>query len=536
MLAPALLNNRYQILQTVGSGGFGETFLAEDTQMPSGRRCAIKKLKPVTNNPQINQIVQERFQREAAILEELGDSNPQIPRLYAYFSESTQFYLVQEWVEGETLTKKLKTSGLLSESSVRALLVNILPVLDYVHSKRIVHRDIKPDNIIWRQRDGLPVLIDFGAVKETMNTELYSPENSSRSIAIGTPGFMPGEQAAGKPVYSSDLYALGLTAIYLLTGKLPQQLDSDAHTGEILWHRHALNVSPTLVGVLDKAIQSHPQQRYPTAREMLNALQYSATVAATMVTLPPAPPQATIPSPAPALSPQTVQPVTHVAQTGGRLRNAIVAGLLVGASVITGVVLAKSQQPAVVVQPAASPAPAPQSEEAIESTAVDAAPAASPDPTPVIPAPVASPAPPVMPVAAAINSVPNATANPAPIPSPEITPSNPAPVASPNPPVMPAPPATPTANSSVPAVPTSKELDNIADRIFSERYPELAGRKIQSDETDLAQQWAQIRQCEAVVDSIFYQRHPELGGRKILPTETDLQQQWLNIREGVNGC
>ncbi|MBD1937673.1 serine/threonine-protein kinase [Microcoleus sp. FACHB-68] len=525
MIAPALLNNRYQILQTVGSGGFGETFLAEDTQMPSARRCAIKQLKPVTNNPQINQIVQERFQREAAILEELGDSNPQIPRLYAYFSEAAQFYLVQEWVEGETLTKKLKTAGLLSESSVRALLANILPVLDYVHTKRIVHRDIKPDNIIWRQRDGLPVLIDFGAVKETMNTELSSQENSSRSIAIGTPGFMPGEQAAGKPVYSSDLYALGLTAIYLLTGRLPQQLDSDAHTGEILWHRHALNVTPALVTVLDKAIQSHPQQRYPTAREMLNALHYSATVAATMVTLPPTPPQATIPSPAP---PQTVQPATHVAQTGGRLKNVLVAGLLVGASVITGVFLAKSQQPAVVVQPAASPSPAPKSEEAIESTPVTPAPVASADPTPVTPAPVPSPDPPMMPAAAAINT--------APVPSPEITPANPAPVASPNPPVMPAPSVTPIATPPVPAVPTAKELDNIADRIFSERYPELAGRKIQPNETYLAQEWAQIRQCAAVVDYIFYQRHPELGGRKILPTETDLQQQWLNIREGVNGC
>ncbi|MBD2043163.1 serine/threonine-protein kinase [Microcoleus sp. FACHB-672] len=532
MIAPALLNNRYQILQTVGSGGFGETFLAEDTQMPSARRCAIKQLKPVTNNPQINQIVQERFQREAAILEELGDSNPQIPRLYAYFSESAQFYLVQEWVEGETLTKKLKTAGLLSESSVRALLTNILPVLDYVHSKRIVHRDIKPDNIIWRQRDGLPVLIDFGAVKETMNTEVNSQENSSRSIAIGTPGFMPGEQAAGKPVYSSDLYALGLTAIYLLTGRLPQQLDSDAHTGEILWHRHALNLSPALVGVLDKAIQSHPQQRYPTAREMLNALHYSATA----VTLPPAPPQATIPSPVPTVPPQTVQPVSNIPQTGGRLKNAIVAGLLVGASVITGVFLAKSQQPAVVVQPAASPSSAPQSEEAIESTPVDAAPAASPDPTPVIPTPIPSPDPPMMPAVAAIDRVPVTTANPAPVPSPEITPANPAPVATANPTVMPAPPVTPTANPPVPAVPTSKELDNIADRIFSERYPELAGRKIQPNETNLAQQWAQIRQCEAVVDYIFYQRHPELGGRKILPTETDLQQQWLNIREGVDGC
>lgn len=93
-----ILNNRYRIINTLASGGFGETFLAQDTQMPSGRFCVIKQLKPIVNNPQIYQLVQERFQREAAILEELGETNNQIPRLYAYFTENGQFYLVQEWI------------------------------------------------------------------------------------------------------------------------------------------------------------------------------------------------------------------------------------------------------------------------------------------------------------------------------------------------------------------------------------------------------------------------------------------------------
>lgn len=88
-MTPTLLNNRYRIIQTLGSGGFGDTFLAEDTQMPSQRRCVIKQLKPITNNPQIYQLVQQRFQREAAILEELGEENPQIPRLYAYLESVT---------------------------------------------------------------------------------------------------------------------------------------------------------------------------------------------------------------------------------------------------------------------------------------------------------------------------------------------------------------------------------------------------------------------------------------------------------------
>ncbi len=106
-MTPTLLNNRYRVLQTLGGGGFGNTFLAEDTYMPSGRRCVIKQLKPVTHDPQAYQMVQERFQREAAVLEDLGEGNNQIPRLYAYFTEAGQFYLLQEWIQVDTLTQKL---------------------------------------------------------------------------------------------------------------------------------------------------------------------------------------------------------------------------------------------------------------------------------------------------------------------------------------------------------------------------------------------------------------------------------------------
>ena len=272
-MSPTLLNDRYGIIKKLGEGGFGDTFLAEDTQMPSKRRCVIKQLKPITTNPQIWQLVQERFEREAAILEKLGESNQQIPRLYAYFTTAGQFYLVQEWIEGQTLTQKVQQQGTLSENFVREILVSVLPVLDYVHSHRIVHRDIKPDNIILRQSDGKPVLIDFGAVRETIGTVITTGGNTARSIVIGTPGFMPSEQAAGRAVHGSDLYSLGLTAIYLLTGKLPQELETDPERDEILWQQHALNVSPGLAGALNKAIQSHPRDRYSSAKEMLWALQ-----------------------------------------------------------------------------------------------------------------------------------------------------------------------------------------------------------------------------------------------------------------------
>lgn len=277
-MTPTLLNNRYRVIQTLGQGGFGHTFLAEDSYMPSGRRCVIKQLKPVTHDPEVYKRVQERFQREAAVLEDLGEGNYQIPRLFAYFTEAGQFYLVQEWIEGDTLVQRMEKRGQLTENEVKEILVSLLPVLDYVHSRRIVHRDIKPDNIIIRQRDKLPVLIDFGAVKEAMSTVLNSQGNSTQSVVIGTPGFMSSEQAAGRPTYASDLYSLGMTAIFLLTGKWPQELETDSSSGEILWRKEAAELHSNLATVIDRAIRFHPRERFANAREMLNALQADASV------------------------------------------------------------------------------------------------------------------------------------------------------------------------------------------------------------------------------------------------------------------
>jgi serine/threonine-protein kinase len=278
-MTPTLLNNRYRVLQPLGAGGFGNTFLAEDSYMPSGRKCVIKQLKPVTNDPKTYKMIQDRFQREAAVLEDLGEGSNQIPNLFAYFSEGGQFYLVQEYIEGETLTKKVEKGGVQSESEVKRILVSLLPVLDYIHNRHIVHRDIKPDNIIVRKRDNLPVLIDFGAVKEAMNTVVNDPNNSAPSMVIGTPGFMPSEQAGGRPTFASDLYSLGLTAVFLLTGKMPQELETDSRTGEFIWRRHAPNVNSNLAMVLDRAIRLHPRDRFANAKEMLDALQVSNNAA-----------------------------------------------------------------------------------------------------------------------------------------------------------------------------------------------------------------------------------------------------------------
>ena len=270
-----LLNNRYRILKTLGRGGFGETHLTEDTHMPSGRKCVVKQLKPIVKNPRSPKTplwMKERFQREAAILEELGQDSEQIPQLYAYFSENDRFYLVQEWIEGLTLDRFWEQEGNLHQDEVREILIRLLPVLDYVHSRRIIHRDIKPENIILRQGDNLPFLIDFGAVKEAIATEINEDSSSSYSASIGTPGYMASEQAAGRPIYSSDLYSLGLTAIFLLTGKSPHELETDPRNGEIIWRELRSNIDPEFKDIIDRSIRFHPRDRFTSAAQMLQAL------------------------------------------------------------------------------------------------------------------------------------------------------------------------------------------------------------------------------------------------------------------------
>jgi serine/threonine-protein kinase len=402
-----LLANRYQVIQKLGEGGFGQTFLARDIQMPSQRTCVIKQLKPTTINPELYHLIQERFQREAIVLEKLGERSRQIPTLYGYLSENQDFFLIQEWIEGSTLNELIHHQNWLSEDAVRAILLNLLPVLELVHSQGIIHRDIKPENIIIRQADQMPVLIDFGAVRETMGTVFNSRGNPTSSIVIGTPGYMPSEQAAGRPIPSSDLYSLGLTAIYALTGKMPQELISDPQSGEILWRHHAPHLSADFAEILDKATRSHPRDRYSSAAQMLAALEGgvpspaipSPTVPLSAVppTVPPtAIPSASIPptqnvQPTPnsapdfatvSVSPTQPVPDVHPKPTSTRspfLLLSLMLGGLVGAAILVGVVLTRTP-PSVVEQP--TPTPSPNNIPDITSSPTPSPTQVSPSPSP----------------------------------------------------------------------------------------------------------------------------------------------------------
>jgi len=266
-----MIARRYEVIKNVGSGGFGETFLAKDTQMPSGKQVVVKRLKPVNENNISMTLIQGLFEREAKVLEELGQNSSQIPSLYAYFVEDDQFYLVQEYIEGKSLAEL----GVINCSQCESILSSLLNTLKYVHGNNIIHRDIKPENVIIRDSDRLPVLIDFGAVKESMGAVSLSSGSTVSSVIVGTRGFIPPEQSLGRTVFSSDLYALALTMIYSLTGKYPIEIPSNQITGELDWQSLIPNLSPNLRIVLEKATKMDISNRYPTAQAMYEALHMS---------------------------------------------------------------------------------------------------------------------------------------------------------------------------------------------------------------------------------------------------------------------
>jgi eukaryotic-like serine/threonine-protein kinase len=266
------LAGRYQIIKPLGRGGFGQTFLAKDLHLPDRPLCVIKQLQPKVSDPLTLATAKRLFDREAQTLARLGD-HKQIPRLFAHFEQDEEFYLVQEFIEGQLLDREITEGTKLSESSTIALLEDILQILVFVHEQNVIHRDIKPANLIRRSSDRKIVLIDFGAVKEVSNQVTNSQVQMSMTVAVGSRGYMPNEQLAGNPRYSSDIYAVGILGIQALTGIHPRNLDTDPRTSEVIWLDYAMHVSPGLAAVLDCMVSYDFRDRYPTAAEALAALQ-----------------------------------------------------------------------------------------------------------------------------------------------------------------------------------------------------------------------------------------------------------------------
>ncbi|MDQ2099173.1 MAG: serine/threonine-protein kinase [Tychonema bourrellyi B0820] len=274
--AKLLLRERYRALKPLGRGGFGRTFLAVDEDKPSKPRCAIKQFFPLSQGTSSAEKAAELFNREAVRLDELG-KHPQIPELLAHFQQERYQYLVQEFIEGQNLQQELARTGPYNENQIRSLLNDLLPVLEFVHSRSVIHRDIKPPNIIRRRLSessiiytyptltGELVLVDFGAAK------VVEPSIDIGTV-IGSPEFVAPEQIRGQAVYASDLYSLGVTCIYLLTQVSPFDL-FDINQDTWVW-RDFLKVQfdPKLGRILDKMIEASLSRRYKSVAEVLQDL------------------------------------------------------------------------------------------------------------------------------------------------------------------------------------------------------------------------------------------------------------------------
>lgn len=358
------LGDRYVIVRQLGQGGFGRTYLVEDINR-FRELCVLKEFSPLVQTESALKKAQELFQREASVLYKL--QHPQIPRFREQFhinlAGKEYLFLVQDYVEGLTYNAILyarKQQGLrFTELEIRQFLQQILPVLSYIHALGVIHRDISPDNIILRTVDQLPVLIDFGGVKQVVAaSQYYQPGVAAPPAAtlLGKAGFAPPEQMqTGAVSPHSDLYALAATTIVLLTGKQPQEL-LDNYNLSWQWRRE-ITLSPLLGQILDQMLAPRPSDRYQSAQQVLEALNpqpvYYPPTQPPVPIVPPTSP--TIPVAAQPPAPPVVHPEPKGQRTSTKTVLAIVALAVTGGLIWWGVTGKRENQ--VIVDSTVTPTP-----------------------------------------------------------------------------------------------------------------------------------------------------------------------------------
>ncbi|MEM9002440.1 MAG: serine/threonine-protein kinase [Cyanobacteria bacterium P01_F01_bin.86] len=265
-----LIDNRYQVIEILGSGNMANTYLAEDLQTSDRSRCVVKRLVSNHPNPTLLEAKKQLFGKEAASLQALG-YHDQIPRLFSYLENSQACYLVQEFVDGYPLTEEINRGDRWSACQVVRFLEDMLRLLMFVHERGVIHRDIKPSNIMRRHSDDQLVLVDFGAATQIDSQQSSFTRKTRTNFVVGTPGYMPIEQANGRAQPSSDVYALGMIAIQALTGIAPRQLQAD-NQGEWIWHEYAA-ISDELANILACMVRYQHTQRFQSAAAALAAVQ-----------------------------------------------------------------------------------------------------------------------------------------------------------------------------------------------------------------------------------------------------------------------
>ncbi|MEH1918603.1 serine/threonine-protein kinase [Nostoc sp.] len=280
-----LINNRYQIQKLLGKGGFGRTYLALDNQR-FDEPCVLKEFVPTASKAENLRKSQDLFEREAKVLYQI--QHPQVPKFLAWFTDNQRIFIVQEYINGKTYSeifseRLVQTGQPFSEIEVRTWLTDVLPVLDYLHERKIIHRDISLENIMLPDNQSKPVLIDFGTVKENytqiLSTDSLNFYNSIRISVVGKFGYSPPEQLRlGYSYPSSDIYALGVCTVILLTGKMPHALLDESLNWQ--W-RSQINISDDFAKIIEKMLVEEPNARFQSAKEILlvlNNLDSSSSV------------------------------------------------------------------------------------------------------------------------------------------------------------------------------------------------------------------------------------------------------------------
>jgi serine/threonine protein kinase len=268
----SLFRHRFRVLKQISEGNFTRTYQGKDLDR-MGDDCIIKQFSPQIQGSAALKQARELFKQEAQRLYDLGD-HPQIPRLIAYFEEDQRLYLVQELIIGKSLLQELEEEGIFPENKIRQILNDLLPLLKFIHENNIIHRNIKPENIVRRQKDGKLMLIDFG-VSQEFSSQIFA----KFAPIIGTTGYRPIEQMRGQTVGASDIYSLGISCIRLMTGCLPKNNGADdiydVMNGELNWQKknpRDLEISLELKMILGKMAANYIKDRYQSAEAVMSAL------------------------------------------------------------------------------------------------------------------------------------------------------------------------------------------------------------------------------------------------------------------------
>jgi len=280
LIVGSIIQGRYQVLSKIKGGALSRTYLVQDMGQPNEPKCILKHYPYNKEIPRLYKTNMRLFLKEAKHLQVLS-IHPQIPRLIDYFGITDQgWYLIQELVEGRLLKNILPMSEYSDNcwgfQDVAQFIYDACEPLQFIHSQKIIHCDLKPNNIIRRASDDRIVLIDFGSAQYIpgfQTNEDASVASLRTKITVSPSGYLAPEQLNGQPHTCSDFYALGIMAIQAWTGLDPARMKKDNHTGEVVWDQYVRIDDPEacrqLVSIISRMVQPDISDRYRHARDLL---------------------------------------------------------------------------------------------------------------------------------------------------------------------------------------------------------------------------------------------------------------------------